>query len=414
MSLSQQWQNYTTSNSGLVDNDVKTVLISKDDLKWFGTKQGLSVYDGQTWQTLTTGNGLSNSRINDLALLPGEMPYIVWVATDSGASRLEVHSFDDIRIADSYFASASELISNHVRAVAPDTGLIKWFGTDKGVSVFNDEDWMPLTEDDYLSRNQINDIESDRTGLVHIATRGGGVSRLRMEVDGITSASTINFWSSMPIDTVYTIYIDSNNVQWYGNRQGAFRHEGIDSKLNWTVFRTGNGLIDNCVQSITEDLSGGIWIGTPSGVSYYYSEEFQNYNQSDGLISNDVRDIDVDSQGNIWFATDAGVSLFRKATPVVDTGTFPRSCSLTNYPNPFNHGTILQFRMAEPGYVNLSVISILGKEVRTITGKYYPAGNHRIRWNATDDLGNSMPAGVYFAVMSFADKILTRKLVLLK
>jgi ligand-binding sensor domain-containing protein len=414
VTLSQQWQDYTAFNSGLSDNLVNTILITPDDLKWFGTEQGLSIYDGENWKVITSGDGLTDNRVNDLALLSAEMPYTVWVATDSGASRLDVHAFDDIRIMDSYFSQAEGLISNHVYAVGVDTGLANWFGTDKGASVLNNEVWTPLTEDDYLNSNLVTDIESDMTGLVHIATKGGGVARLRMEVDGITSASTINFWSSMPVDTVYTIYIDRNNVQWFGNRQGAFRHEGIDSKANWQVFRTTGGLIDNNVQCITEDSSGGIWFGTSSGVSCYDDDDFINYSEADGLVHNNVKDIAVDSDGDIWFATEGGVSRFSRPSSIDHEAVYPRSFSLTNYPNPFNNGTILQLQMTEPDYVELSVWSLSGKQVRTISRQFVNAGVHSLYWNANDDHGNKLPSGIYFALLSSSGETISRKLVLLK
>ncbi len=61
------------------------------------------------------------------------------------------------------------------------------------------------------------------------------------------------------------------------------------------------------------------------------------------------------------------------------------------YPNPFNPTTVINFSLAEPGNVTLSVYDTLGQEVAQLVNKYQEAGNFNITFNASN-----LSSGVYF------------------
>ncbi len=68
-----------------------------------------------------------------------------------------------------------------------------------------------------------------------------------------------------------------------------------------------------------------------------------------------------------------------------------------NRPNPFNPSTRLLFTLPERGHVSLEVYDIAGRRVRTLAAGAYPAGNHAIDWDGTDESGRPIASGVYFA-----------------
>ena len=87
-----------------------------------------------------------------------------------------------------------------------------------------------------------------------------------------------------------------------------------------------------------------------------------------------------------------------------------------NYPNPFNPTTIIGFGIMEKGNVRLSVLNILGEEIRILLKEEKAAGYHSINFNAS-----GLPSGVYFyriqAVPSSGSGqvfIDTKKMLLLK
>jgi hypothetical protein len=59
-------------------------------------------------------------------------------------------------------------------------------------------------------------------------------------------------------------------------------------------------------------------------------------------------------------------------------------------------GCDIQYTLASPGAVELSVYDQLGREVRQLLGEEQAAGWHRVTWNCRDKSGDRVPLGVYF------------------
>lgn len=93
----------------------------------------------------------------------------------------------------------------------------------------------------------------------------------------------------------------------------------------------------------------------------------------------------------------------------------PEHFSLSqNYPNPFNSETIFQFVLPRTLHITLMIFNSNGQYVRTLISDIYPCGHHTINWDATNDNGQSMPSGLYIAVLKSEDQKCIRKLILLK
>ena len=95
--------------------------------------------------------------------------------------------------------------------------------------------------------------------------------------------------------------------------------------------------------------------------------------------------------------------------------TFPQGFALhENYPNPFNPTTTLRFDLPEVSNLTLTIYNMLGQRVRTFNMNDTPAGYHSVTWDATNDLGEQVGAGVYLYQLQAKDFVKTRKMVLLK
>ena len=98
-----------------------------------------------------------------------------------------------------------------------------------------------------------------------------------------------------------------------------------------------------------------------------------------------------------------------------ETNGMPTEFALhENYPNPFNPSTTLRFDLPELSDVNVIIYNMLGQEVKTFNMQNISAGHHSIRWNATNDLGDPVSAGVYLYQLQTRDFVKTRKMILLK
>ena len=85
-----------------------------------------------------------------------------------------------------------------------------------------------------------------------------------------------------------------------------------------------------------------------------------------------------------------------------------------NYPNPFNPTTTLRFDLPEVSDITLTIYNMLGQKVRTFNYQNTSAGYHSVTWDATNDYGDPVGAGVYLYQLQTKDFVKTRKMVLLK
>jgi hypothetical protein len=85
-----------------------------------------------------------------------------------------------------------------------------------------------------------------------------------------------------------------------------------------------------------------------------------------------------------------------------------------NYPNPFNPITTLRYYLTEDLNVKITIYDIMGKVVKTLINSSQNAGYKSSQWNATNDAGQPVSAGVYLYTMEAGHFRQTKKMVLLK
>jgi hypothetical protein len=82
---------------------------------------------------------------------------------------------------------------------------------------------------------------------------------------------------------------------------------------------------------------------------------------------------------------------------------------LSNYPNPFNPSTEIQFSLARTNLVTLSIFDIQGKLVQTVLNEVKSAGLHTLSWTA-----ENFPSGMYFYQIRVNGLSETKKMTLIK
>lgn len=82
---------------------------------------------------------------------------------------------------------------------------------------------------------------------------------------------------------------------------------------------------------------------------------------------------------------------------------------LSNYPNPFQSLTTIEFTLPQYSHVSLEVYNLQGAKVATLTDEVISAGKYATPWNAT---GNR--PGLYLALVRVGTYIETRKLIKLE
>ncbi|HEY6906247.1 MAG TPA: T9SS type A sorting domain-containing protein [Ignavibacteriaceae bacterium] len=88
---------------------------------------------------------------------------------------------------------------------------------------------------------------------------------------------------------------------------------------------------------------------------------------------------------------------------------------VSNYPNPFNPTTTIEFALTERATVKVEVFDILGSKVATlINNQELNAGQQRLIWNGKNDNGIQMVSGAYIYRISSDNFSVSKKMMLLK
>jgi len=85
-----------------------------------------------------------------------------------------------------------------------------------------------------------------------------------------------------------------------------------------------------------------------------------------------------------------------------------------NYPNPFNPNTTIRYGLPTASFVELEIINILGRRVKTLVSKTQEAGYHSVIWNGTNNANTEVASGVYFYRMRANGFVAAKKMMIIK
>ena len=84
-----------------------------------------------------------------------------------------------------------------------------------------------------------------------------------------------------------------------------------------------------------------------------------------------------------------------------------------NYPNPFNPSTVIFYELAKPTNVKIVIHNILGQKIKTLVDGFQSNLYGKVIWDATDDKGNGVSAGVYIYSLIADGHRINKKMLLL-
>jgi hypothetical protein len=85
-----------------------------------------------------------------------------------------------------------------------------------------------------------------------------------------------------------------------------------------------------------------------------------------------------------------------------------------NYPNPFNPTTQIKYDLPEDALVSITIYDLMGRSIKSLVNSNQSAGYRSIQWNATNNLGEPVSAGMYIYMIQAGEFRQTKKMVLLK
>ncbi len=88
--------------------------------------------------------------------------------------------------------------------------------------------------------------------------------------------------------------------------------------------------------------------------------------------------------------------------------------ALSNFPNPFNPSTVINYSIPSAQTVKILIYNILGEKVKELVNSSMEAGSYSVQWNGDNQFGRKVNSGVYFSVLQTQEKRIVKKMILSK
>ena len=327
------------------DEEVSTIFQDLEGVFWIGTwGGGITRYDGRTFTTYTTADGLADNRVMSSHQ---DQSGRLWLGTNGGLSKIDLSR--DIGENRPVFTSYGlEVGVRYVQDITQDREGTLWLACWPGVIRHEPDtfaylagvpdpanDWV-LSDPWRMSPSADGGMWLPTGGGISQYTRGeletfdlrgvldGGQIRYVYEVPGIglwvgglrtTELAHFdgNEWKTVRVlvrpSTVRPHLRDRSGSLWVGYGQGLMRIDG----QTLTLFGQEDGLPGWNVRSVAEDHNGRLWVGAWRGVCLYDPQSesggvFRDYSAEVGIPN--VHRIVSDRNGHIWAGGLNGLSRF--------------------------------------------------------------------------------------------------------
>jgi ligand-binding sensor domain-containing protein len=325
-------------DSGLLDQNVRTLFQDRAGFLWVGTDNGLFRYDGRRFRSFTTADGLPTSQVE---AIHQTMDGTLWVATLAGVARLSGERFEAVDISPGHGAVAlasdargrlfvaiyngllalarpagsprappSRLYtvrgqeSQGVRAIAVAPSGSVWYGCGRqicrldGESIVHRPEWE-VPDDLWQAIGfdpQGNVWARSATRLIELPK---GEDRFLRRDDGLPPAEAGK------------LLIGRDGQLWVPTLRGLARK----TAAGWDIIGKSRGLTISSVQCALEDREGSIWIGLNGGglVRWLGFPGWESWTEAEGLSSESVWSIRRDRGGTLWSGSSTGISRFNES-----------------------------------------------------------------------------------------------------
>lgn len=259
------------------------------------------------------GGAIDDVRVWKQALPPEEIQAAVTTAPAADEpSLLAWWNFDET------IAGEAEvlLFAEPVLSMLTDSTGGFWIGTPTGVILFPSgveagEKARRFTFEDGLAKGPVLDIFEAVDGAVWIGTLNSGVSRMdRKSTNGAADMegpqpafTTFTTADGLGKNQISRISQDNEGNMWFAGGTNEEDGSASLSRFNgesFVNFGRADGLAGGGVPNIHFDPHGGLWAGTPFGVSHLDDRSVTVLGESEGLDPGQIADIVSTRDGNVW------------------------------------------------------------------------------------------------------------------
>lgn len=307
-----------------------SLIVDKSNSIWAGFDDGVLRIENSRKDYIGFTNGLPHQFITDIF---EDREGNIWIGSLNGIAKLN-------SLAIKNYPSLFPKVTSSVHKIFRNKSGVFIF-TDEGFSVFNTiEKTFSNFQFNFSNQNKVNAVLEFSNSLNLIGTSNGlfVLQGNKLTNSPLNAQIKTRKILSLALDSENKLYVGTDSglyvfqsnkiVDYYsiddvlpGNEINALHitksdevYIGTDNGLvklsdkSILVLRTGNGLINNYVTSLSEDDEGRIWIGTKKGLSSFKNGRFNNFiPKYGGITVEEVIDAIPVRKNEIWIATPKGI-----------------------------------------------------------------------------------------------------------
>ncbi|MFK7949586.1 MAG: two-component regulator propeller domain-containing protein [Saprospiraceae bacterium] len=318
-----------TSNLGLSNNTVYSILEDELGFVWIGTKSGLNRYDGYNFKTfpIPTINNENSTNPTVFSLLIDDNN-LIWIGLkdaglivyDKENNTFQRFPFDN--------NSTVDWTTITVKSIYKDSRNWLWIGTFGGGTIVLDDNrqvifhfctYCNAEKNERLSNDFVFDFEEDELSNIYIATAGKGLNVFKFKTKSIetihaTDKEDLNSYSK-------TLCLDDSKTLWIGTEGNGLYAFDLEER-EWNIYRTNstqNSISSNIITNIQLDENGQLWLATDGGGLNQFNQEtkqFQRFQytatQPNSLNTDALYNLHFDKSDNLWIGTfNGGVNILK-------------------------------------------------------------------------------------------------------
>lgn len=332
-----------TAADGLARDTVHCIVRDRNGFLWFGTGEGISRFDGYTFNNFRRPDGLPDRDVRALVPAAGGA---FWVGTGNGVAHFDPNApRGRVFVA---FSLPGGNKSQLVNSIVVDSSGWVWAGTEEGLFVRRASTgpakpgFEPFLLDNNSSLAEVRRLAADSAGRIWVATSNGlfliagdavlghysradglpgqlicdvapagadmlvgtrsGIARARLHEKKLEILATYTARSGLPRDFVISMLQASNGSLWVATKTGL--EELRPGERQFHLYELPSALLQFDLNWLAEDAGGDIWIGSDgAGAGMVLRNGFSVFEKGDGLPNVAAGGLALDRDGRLLVTT---------------------------------------------------------------------------------------------------------------